>query len=77
MLSGCIQHDLSFLATIKLFPGPEIESAKGHAFEIPAFNWPSDDALQIGENKMRYLLKIARREASTECASGFTAKVTK
>jgi hypothetical protein len=55
MFSHCIQHDLSFLATVKLLLGSDIENAKGYAFEIPAFDQPTEEALQGGEDEMRYL----------------------
>jgi hypothetical protein len=56
MFSRCIQHHLSFLATVKLLPGSDIENAKGYAFEIPSFDQPTEEALQGGENEMRYLI---------------------
>jgi hypothetical protein len=56
MFSRCIQHHLSFLATVKLLPGSDIENAKGYAFEIPSFDQPTEEALQGGEDEMRYLI---------------------
>jgi hypothetical protein len=56
MFSRCIQHDLLFLATVKSLPDFEFENGKGYAFEIPAFDRPTEEALQYGEDEMRYMI---------------------
>jgi hypothetical protein len=56
MFSRGIQHDLSFLATVKVLPGTVVESVKGYVFGICAFNPSTEEGLQNGEDEMRYLM---------------------
>jgi hypothetical protein len=55
MFSPDIQHDLSFLATVKHLPGEIVES-DGYDYEIPGFDDVPDDVIENGEERMRYLM---------------------